>query len=943
MELAEIVIQCALQTVRTEENHETYLRSHKDFQIAGLQQTIKTSLDTDIHSDTEAKEVHQPEALSSGVLLGNGVNVAHAPTDFMTSDCDYDLGSVEWLDTAWHTAFEVLEISVSTDADTDLALTATKVSQIPDAVPAVDSTIASKSQAEQHSQQRMGVDQLLMNACADCVTTGELNAVSSVDALNSDEANSVHIENRSLEQVGRDPLSTAEQSMSLLSLTSENAAHHIESVSIKLLTNEALEVNLHPDAEKKPPEESFAIHKLLSFMHLGSTFTCHGDQSLESDSEDDTIEPLGHISHDGHQCASIVRSKVNVQDSPHQRYYETDDTHGYAQDLYMFNYKLNLDQTTPWASLPQYVLTRRERADKEGRKNGEAECDTSSSLSGMHSLIEHTGQWRTVNEVEAGIIPKPYQRDLVMYNGFHQLGYERVENQLILSSLSRTLNDLKEEMAYWKSLGKRDSQLMMKNERLERKMKMKELRDFTSAEERVFTCGKDWRADRRMEGRIGRVPGECEVTKWRSDVESSITGFHPSSPPSPLLKEVVPSKTSFSRTNPKTLSVRQIVRRKSRIAYQMKCVKRWEEASKVAEEFTLTEGGEGPADHGDRETEEEMTGQSKKGASGDGLKGNGEEWAKLGLKEIVGTDDRITKVLRGQKSKDKRRGERERQRCINENRGNATMDMEKRDKVKEDGSLTKHSEEVSSGTCCVETRLGEKNETTKPKEKRNKPPGVAEEAIEDNADKQHPDVRDREEGLRLAGKAEQQKTSDRDGTQNCDGDAKLRHISKGLALDSQALAKYIPDSQAPLRGKGKRLQNSLYQRRQGLQDEKKSKGKAHEVGRPVIVPEGLDFEQTHGGVRKAVGFWSKRGKGRKDTDIGGQEENHSECQTWRDNNVKEPWELGTERGGGKSRSARQRGNQFRIFSKRRRYNWNEPHPSETSDDWRNRQENGVEN
>lgn len=68
--------------------------------------------------------------------------------------------------------------------------------------------------------------------------------------------------------------------------------------------------------------------------------------------------------------------------------------------------------------------------------------------------LEHNGQWRIARAVEAiteEILPKPYTRDLVMYDGFKQLNEERVGNQL--SSLSAALNEVKKDKAFWRSLG----------------------------------------------------------------------------------------------------------------------------------------------------------------------------------------------------------------------------------------------------------------------------------------------------------------------------------------------------------------------------------------------------------------------------------------------------------------------------------------------------------
>lgn len=314
--------------------------------------------------------------------------------------------------------------------------------------------------------------------------------------------------------------------------------------------------------------------------------------------------------------------------------------------------------------------------------------------------LEHNGQWRIARAVEAiteEILPKPYTRDLVMYDGFKQLNEERVGNQL--SSLSAALNEVKKDKAFWRSLG--INKLMKENERINGEMKKKDMRNFNSAKER--------RAERKREKRRERERN-CDVTTWmpsRPGMESSIIGLRPRPPSRPLLREPLITRTSFSRTDARTIEVREMILQRSRIAYKIKCLQRRKAA---AEGLTLTEGGGGPEDGGDGETVMDSTGQSKKCSKGKGSKGKesgggeGSDWAKLGLEEIVETDDRNkekrTKVQTGQRSKDRRREERERQRCSKEtdliSHELARMDIEKIDRHKEDETVSKISEEKIS-------------------------------------------------------------------------------------------------------------------------------------------------------------------------------------------------------------------------------------------------------
>ncbi|XP_041725653.1 uncharacterized protein LOC121555857 isoform X2 [Coregonus clupeaformis] len=301
---------------------------------------------------------------------------------------------------------------------------------------------------------------------------------------------------------------------------------------------------------------------------------------------------------------------------------------------------------------------------------------------------------RAVEADSEEIVPKPYMRDLVMYDVFNQLDEERVGNQLVLSSLSRALNELKKDRAFWRSMREGDDKLMRENKRMKGEMKKKNMRNFNSA--------KEQRAERKRERRRER---NCDVTKWMSSLsgmESSIIGLRPRPPSRPLLREPVLTRTSFSRTDARNIEVREMILQRSHIAYKIKCLQCRKAA---AEGLTLTEGGGGPEAMGDGETVMDITGQSKKASKGKGSKGKesgggeGSEWAKLGLEEIAETDDRNkekkTKVRTGQRSKDKRREERERQRCRKEtdliSDELARMDIEKIDGEKQDETVSKIS------------------------------------------------------------------------------------------------------------------------------------------------------------------------------------------------------------------------------------------------------------
>ncbi|KAK6269276.1 hypothetical protein J4Q44_G00394070, partial [Coregonus suidteri] len=406
---------------------------------------IKASLNTEIHSVvTEATVVYanQPEALSSEVLLGtegNGDHADHAVVGSQTSDCDYDLASVEWLDPGWHTALVLMETLVSPGNDPDLTVSdSSEVSLITDNLPVVDSAVDSRGQ-QRAEDDLQGTDQLLMRSCADCVTTEKHCAVPSEDSLNSDKEISLNIkdhDDRPAVHFNRDCVSTSDQSLSpvataLGSIVTVDSFNKALLVSNKLdqdkdnpidqpvvksqttenqinptsvlesnqpLINETLEDNIISAPDDRPLFTtdrigSRLIEMLLSRMHLGNVITCHDDQSLKSDS-DDIVDHLAHNSHSHHVCESVVRPKAQVQLSGHtcSPSYDTDDCRRYAQDRIKMEYKFKYsrDQKSAWVSVPHYILTRGESVTQrmEGEKKyGEKEWEKCSSQCDRHSLI----------------------------------------------------------------------------------------------------------------------------------------------------------------------------------------------------------------------------------------------------------------------------------------------------------------------------------------------------------------------------------------------------------------------------------------------------------------------------------------------------------------------------------------------------------------------------
>ncbi|XP_042173344.1 uncharacterized protein LOC121845672 [Oncorhynchus tshawytscha] len=470
--------------------------------------TIKASMNTEIHSVvTKATVVYanQPEALSSEVLLGtegNGDVADHAVVGSLTPDCD--LALVEGLDPGWHTALVPTETLVNPGNDSDLTVSdSSEVSLITDDLPVVDSAVDSRGQ-QRAEDDLQSTDQLLTRSCADCVTTEKHYAVPFEDSLNSDKEISLYIkdhDDRPAVDFSRDSVSSSDQSLSLVatalgsivtidsfnkallfsnmldqgkdnyidqpvvkSQTTENLINPtLVSEAIQSLINEILEDNIISAPDDRTPFTtdhvgSHEIEIFISRMHLGSVITCHDDQFLEPDSEDDMVDPLSHTSHSHHLCESVMRPKGQVQLSGHtwSPSYETDDYRRYAQDHNVMEYSWDLKSA--WVSVPHYILTRGESVTKrmEGEKKyGEKEWEKCSSQCDRNSLIEHNGQWRIARAVEADteeILPKPYMRDLVMYDGFNQLNEERVGNQLVLSSLSRALNEVKKDTAFLRSL-----------------------------------------------------------------------------------------------------------------------------------------------------------------------------------------------------------------------------------------------------------------------------------------------------------------------------------------------------------------------------------------------------------------------------------------------------------------------------------------------------------
>ncbi|XP_052368178.1 uncharacterized protein LOC127926716 [Oncorhynchus keta] len=389
-------------------------------------------------------------------------------------------------------AVDSSEVSLITDdlPVVDSAVDSSEVSLITDDLPVVDSAVDSRGQ-QRAEDDLQSTDQLLTRSCADCVTPEKHYAVPFEDSLNSDKEISLNIkdhDDRPAVDFSRDSVSSSDQSLSLVatalgsivtidsfnkallfsnmfdqgkdnsiyqpvvkSQTTENLINPtLVSESIQSLINEILEDNIisAPDDRTLFTTDHVGSHEIeifISRMHLGSVITCHDDQFLEPDSEDDMVDPLSHTSHSHHLCESVMRPKGQVQLSGHtwSPSYETDDCRRYAQDHNVMEYKLKYswDLKSAWVSVPHYILTRGESVTKrmEGEKKyGEKEWEKCSSQCDRNSLIEHNGQWRIARAVEADteeILPKPYMRDLVMYDGFNQLNEERVGNQLVLSSL----------------------------------------------------------------------------------------------------------------------------------------------------------------------------------------------------------------------------------------------------------------------------------------------------------------------------------------------------------------------------------------------------------------------------------------------------------------------------------------------------------------------------
>ncbi|XP_036801079.1 uncharacterized protein LOC110490656 isoform X2 [Oncorhynchus mykiss] len=407
--------------------------------------TIKASMNTEIHSVvTKATVVYanQPEALSSEVLLGtegNGYVADHAVVGSLTPDCD--LALVEGLDPGWHTALVLMETLVNPGNDSDLTLSdSSEVSLITDDLPVVDSAVDSRGQ-QRAEDDLQSTDQLLTRSCADCVTTEKHYTVPFEDSLNSDKEISLNIkdhDDRPAVDFRRDSVSSSDQSLSLVatalgsivtidsfnkallfsnmldqgkdnpidqpvvkSQTTENLINPtLVSESIQPLVNEILEDNIisAPDDRTVFTTDPVGSHEIVIFisrMHLGSVITCHDDQFLESDREDDMVDPLSHTSHSHHLCESVMRPKGQVQLSGHtwSPSYETDDCRRYAQDHNMMEYKFKYswDIKSAWVSVPHYILTRGESVTNrmEGEKKyGEKEWEKCSSQCDRNSLIE---------------------------------------------------------------------------------------------------------------------------------------------------------------------------------------------------------------------------------------------------------------------------------------------------------------------------------------------------------------------------------------------------------------------------------------------------------------------------------------------------------------------------------------------------------------------------
>lgn len=218
------------------------------------------------------------------------------------------------------------------------------------------------------------------------------------------------------------------------------------------------------------------------------------------------------------------------------------------------------------------------------------------------------------------------------------------------------------------------------------------------------------------------------------------------------------------------------------------------------------------------------------------------------------------------------------------------------------------------------------------------------------------EVLDGEEGP-TGRKLEHQKARDSEEIRNSDGYVKMREIGKRkevevevtkictsgdemsiMVLEIQGNARPMTDSQTPLKGKGKQQHSLPYKRTEGLQEEINSKGEMLEGGRQVNFP-GCQAQKHRslGVLGDVAGFWRKEKRVHKEKD---REEKDRVGQTWRDQggNGREQWNGETERGGvGRSRRARQRGNQLLLFSRQKHSNWNGSHPSESSCDWRSRE------
>lgn len=314
------------------------------------------------------------------------------------------------------------------------------MSLITDGLPVVDSAVDSRGQ-QRAEDDLQSTDQLLTRSCADCVTTEKHYAVPFDDSLNSDKEISLNIkdhDDRPTVDFSRDSVSSSDQSLSLVatalgsivtvdsfnkallvsntlyqdkdnppidqpvvkSQTTENLINPtLVSESVQPLINEILEDNIISAPDDRPLFTtdhigSREIEIFIFRMHLGSVITCHDDQFLESDSEDDMVDPLAHTRHSHHLCESVMRPKGQVQLSGHtwSPSYETDDCRRYAQDHNMMEYKFKYswDLKSACVSVPHYILTRGESVTKrmEGEKKyGEKEWEKCSSQCDRNSLI----------------------------------------------------------------------------------------------------------------------------------------------------------------------------------------------------------------------------------------------------------------------------------------------------------------------------------------------------------------------------------------------------------------------------------------------------------------------------------------------------------------------------------------------------------------------------